>query len=154
MGMFNKSPKENEDTTEDEEFDPLQAAVAAITARQNPLLFTGLIIAGLLHHEVVAAADFEKIWTTLDQIATLSQSMQDPQAAQELYESLSVMAELSRYDRVIESIATERGAVLGTDAHRRLRTVLTTFAAENNVLDLRIAYRLMLAECPEKLSAA
>ena len=38
--------------------------------------------------------------------------------------------------------------------YRSLRTVLTTFAAENNVLDLRIAYRLILAECPEKLAAA
>jgi hypothetical protein len=64
------------------------------------------------------------------------------------------MAEIRRYNRVIESIATERGVVLGTDAHRILRTVLTTFAAENNILDLRIAYRLILAECPEKLAAA
>ena len=154
MGMFNKSPKENEDTPEAEEFDPLQAVTATIAAQQNPVLFIGLVIAGLLHHEVVVAADFEKIGITLDELEALGKSMQESQTAQELDESLSVMAEIRRYNRVIESIATERGVVLGTDAHRSLRTVLTTFAAENNVLDLRIAYRLILAECPEKLVAA
>ena len=154
MGLFNKGAKSKDGVDTEEGFDPFKVVLMTVASQANPVLFLGLIIAQLLEYEVAAPSDFEKLGITLDELDGLRHALQEAENAEELDEALSVRAAIRRYDRAIESIAADRGIILGTPAHRSLRTALTTFASENNVIDLRVAYRLMLAECPEKLPTA
>jgi hypothetical protein len=110
-----------------------------------------MTIAHLLDLGVIAAEDFAKIGITLDELDGLHQSLVESGSAEEFDNALSVRAAVRDYDRILEAIAAEREIVVGSDAHRSLRTTLAAFAVENDITDLRIAYRLMLAECPDKL---
>lgn len=151
MGLFSKNNNNRGQENDAEDVDPLKLVLYTTASQENPILFLGIAIANLLDLGVIAAEDFAKIGITLDELDGLHQSLAESESAEEFDNALSVRAAVRDYDRVIEAIAAEREIVVGSDSHRSLRTTLATFAVENDITDLRIAYRLMLAECPDKL---
>jgi hypothetical protein len=151
MGLFSKGTKARGEANSGEGLDPFMAVLTTVATQDNPVLFLSLVITQLLEHGVVAAEDFEKLGITIDELDGLRRSLQESESAEELDEALSVRAAIRRYDRAIESIAADRGIIVGSASHRELRTVLASFAADNGLVDLRVAYRLMLAECPERI---
>ena len=78
-------------------------------------------------------------------------ALNNVESLEELDQELEIRAAIRRYDKVLVEIANERGLLPGSESFKTLRTVLAGFAADNNLTDLRIAYRLLLAESPELL---
>jgi len=125
--------------------------VAIIASTPDPSSYVGMIIAKLLELGVVGAESLEKIGITLDEIESLVAALNNVESLEELDQELEIRAAIRRYDKVLVEIGNERGLLPGSESFKTLRTVLAGFAADNNLTDLRIAYRLLLAESPELL---
>lgn len=153
MGLFKKEPAEviSTNTTEEERGNLFAQVVAIIASTPDPSSYLGMIVAKLLELGAVEPESLEKIGITLDEIEALMSALANVESLEELEQELEIRAAVRRYDKILVEIANERGLLPGSESYKTLRTVLAGFAADNNLTDLRIAYRLLLAESPELL---
>jgi len=152
MGLYKKeSVKDVVPDTQEEQGNLFAHVVAIIASTPDPSSYVGMIIAKLLELGVVGAESLEKIGITLDEIESLVAALNNVESLEELDQELEIRAAIRRYDKVLVEIGNERGLLPGSESFKTLRTVLAGFAADNNLTDLRIAYRLLLAESPELL---
>jgi hypothetical protein len=162
MGLFNKTSKQNEPATEptpmppknnDEQGVPdnIVAATKSILETRNPVLGLALVINELVSHGVISAEDLTKIGISIDEVEAIVISLQESDTYQEFEFALETRAALRMYNAELMEIAAERGVSISGEAYIQLRSAIAEFAEQNEIYSLKLAYRLMLAECPERL---
>jgi hypothetical protein len=138
---------------EDDAFvrDPITSAAATIASTGDATLALGLVINKLLSEGVVTVESLAKVGLSREEVAGLVEAFEDADTADEFEAALELRAALRHYDSELAGIAGERGVSTIGEEYVALRSALAEFAEKNDLLDVRIAYRLMLAECPERL---
>jgi hypothetical protein len=162
MGLFNKTNKQNEPATEPTPVPPqnndgqgvpdsIVAATKSILETRNPVIGLALVINELVSHGVVSAEDLTKIGISIDEVEAIVISLQESDTYQEFEFALETRAALRMYNAELMEIAAERGVSISGEAYIQLRSAIAEFAEQNEIYSLKLAYRLMLAECPERL---
>jgi hypothetical protein len=153
MGLFsNKKDKPAEQADEDAgQFNPIHLAAVAITSIGKPAVGLALVIYELLERELVTLDELAKIGISREEVVAIVEAYNDSTSHEEFDYALETQAALRQYNSELADIAGERGVSITSDEYVALRSTIASFAQENDVLDLRVAYRLMLAECPELL---
>ena len=138
---------------EDDAFarDPITSAAATIASTGDATLALGLVINKLLSEGVVTVGSLAKVGLSREEVAGLVEAFEDADTADEFEAALELRAALRHYDSELAGIAGERGVSTTGEEYVALRSAIAEFAEKNDLLDVRIAYRLMLAECPERL---
>jgi hypothetical protein len=138
---------------EDDAFvrDPITSAAATIASTGDATLALGLVINKLLSEGVVTVESLAKVGLSREEVTGLVEAFEDADTADEFEAALELRAALRHYDSELAGIAGERGVSTTGEEYVALRSAIAEFAEKNDLLDVRIAYRLMLAECPERL---
>jgi hypothetical protein len=162
MGLFNKTNKQNEPATEPTPTTPqnndgqgvpdsIVAATKSILETRNPVIGLALVINELVSCGVVSAEDLTKIGISIDEVEAIILSLQESDTYQEFEFALETRAALRMYNAELMEIAAERGVSISGEAYIQLRSAIAEFAEQNEIYSLKLAYRLMMAECPERL---
>ena len=131
--------------------DPIDAAASAIVSTGDATLALGLLINKLLAEGAVSIDSLAKIGLSKEEITGLVEAFEGAGNSAEFEEALDLQAALRYYNSELALIAGERGVRTQGEEYSALRSAIADFAEKNDLLDVRIAYRLMLAECPERL---
>ena len=131
--------------------DPVTRAAAALTETGAPTLALGLVVQRLLAEGAVSVESLAKIGLSSEEVEGLLEAFEGAETADEFEAALDLQAALRHYDRELAGIAGERGLSTSGAEYVALRSAIADFAEQNDLLDVRVAYRLMLAECPERL---
>lgn len=131
--------------------DPIESAAATIASTGDAALALGLVINKLLADGSVSVESLAKIGLSREEVVGLVEAFEGADTASEFEAALDVQAALRHYNTELAGIAGERGVSTAGEEYVRLRSAIAEFAEKNALLDVRIAYRLMLAECPERL---
>lgn len=148
MGIRDRRRKREEDAFVR---DRITSAAATIAATGDATLALGLVINKLLSEGVVTVESLAKVGLSREEVTGLVEAFEDADTADEFEAALELRAALRHYDSELAGIAGERGVSTTGEEYVALRSAIAEFAEKNDLLDVRIAYRLMLAECPERL---
>lgn len=145
------------DGVEDEGFDyeepqdPYTEAAAILAGTPNPVAGVAVVLGHLMNAGILDAGNLSLIGIDAESTASLKEAFDGNNSIDSLVEDLATAADLRTYRRVILEISEELG-IMRDDARRdQLKSNLAGFALENNIEDLRIAYRLMRVERPDLL---
>lgn len=155
MGMFNRS--KSRDAAEQAGADMMRFFVELET---NPPVSIAKILASYEHPIPVLAhtllvlleagrlkpEDVELLGIDAQELERIAKALDGSENVEQFQYNLSVGAAMGVYERQIGEILQERGAVLNEVQRDEFRTRLATFAHDNDVRDLKLAYRLMRAE--------
>jgi len=148
MGIRDRRRRKIDDSSG---YDPVAAATTAIASTGDAALALGLVINRLLAEGSVSVESLAKIGLSRDEVVGLVEAFEGADTAGEFEAALDLQAAMRHYNSELAEIAGERGVSTAGDEYVALRSAIADFAERNDLLDVRIAYRLMLAECPERL---
>jgi len=131
--------------------DPVASAAETISGTGDATLALGLVITRLLADGAVSVESLAKIGLSSEDVVGLVEAFEGAETADEFEAALDLQAALRHYNRELAGIAGERGLSTNGEEYVALRSAIADFAEKNDLLDVRVAYRLMLAECPERL---
>jgi hypothetical protein len=151
MGILNRRHRKENAGEQDNASDPVTTAAAAIASTGDATLALGLVINRLLTEGAVSVESLAKIGLSREEVVGLVEAFEGADTAGEFEAALDLQAALRHYNSELALIAGERGLSTRGDEYVALRSAIADFAEKNDLLDVRIAYRLMLAECPERL---
>lgn len=157
MGLFHKRA----DTTAAEAVatldqawkdDPVMVLAHFVQSTGDPLLAVAhllvrLVASGVLSHDDLAALGIDE--TELRRVVAILQSDAPSDA---LYYEAEVHAAIRAYEADVDEIISAAGVVLDEDQRAAFQTNLSKFAYENELTDLKVAYRLMRAEVGDPLA--
>jgi hypothetical protein len=156
MGLFSKDKPKSDGPalapTEDEQtVHPITHIATLIAQTPNPITSLAMVITLLLRHGWVTTESLATLGLSTDELTVMVQAVDGFEDVESFIYEMQVQTALRAYDRTLEIIAAERGIPKDGDTYVNLRSVLARFASENEITDLRVAYRLMLAERPNDL---
>lgn len=122
-------------------------AIAKILASyEHPIPVLAHTLLLLLEAGRLTPEDVELLGIDASELGRIAQALDGSENAEQFQYNLSVGAAMGVYERQIGEILLERGAVLNEAQRAEFRVRLATFAHDNDVRDLKLAYRLMRAE--------
>jgi hypothetical protein len=151
MGIRDRRRRRTESDATESAHDPIASAADAIASTGDATLALGLVINRLLAEEAVSVESLAKVGLSREEILGLVEAFELADTAGEFEEALNLQAALRHYNSELAGIAGERGVSTSGEEYVALRSAIADFAEKNDLLDIRIAYRLMVAECPERL---
>lgn len=116
----------------------------------NPFAGLVVVIEHLRRLDAVTEEELGMIGIDAEERAALQEAFENNNSIDELAEDVALAAHLRNYRNTIKEIAEEAG-VVSESARENLRRNLAGFALDNDIEDLRLAYRLMRLERPELL---
>jgi hypothetical protein len=134
-----------------EDIDPYTEAAATLAATPNPTAAIAVVLGHLLNAEVVTEEDLLLLGIDSEAVETIREAFDDNNSIDELAEDLETAAHLRGYRRVLGELSEEVGVARDEDRRAAFKQNLTRFALENDIEDLRLAYRLMRLERPDLL---
>jgi hypothetical protein len=138
-------------TAETRQPDLVTTAASLIASSGDATLALGLVIHRLLSEGSVTVESLAKVGLSSEEVLGLVEAFEGAENATEFEQALDLRAALRHYNTELARIAGERGVSTTGDEYVALRSAIADFAERNDLLDLRVAYRLMLAECPDRL---
>lgn len=148
MGIFSKKPIQAQEPVPD--IDPIVLAVTCITtAGPDVAVSLALVIYKLLETAAVSTDDLAKLGLSRDELGALVSAIQESDSAEEFNDALELRTALLQYNAELTTIAGELGISTKSEEYVALRSAVAGFAEQNDILDIKLAYRLILAECPE-----
>lgn len=156
MGIFSKDKRAVDDRSGEsreagESPHPLIMIATLIAQTPDPLTTVAMVLTLLLRHGALTVEELATLGLSGDELTGMLQAVDDFEDTEAFTYELQVKAAMREYERVLELIAAERGIPRDSDAFVALRSKVAEFAAKNDINDLRVAYRLMLAERPNDL---
>lgn len=130
---------------------PLQTAATILGGSDKVQVDLAYVLLLLSDAEVLSASHLESLGIDGVEFGQVRSAMSRAEGSEDAAYELSVLASLRVYDRQVADIMLTRAPHAVPAVRERLRRVLARFAADNDLMDLSVAYRLMCAECPEKL---
>lgn len=136
-------------TPVDQNYDLLARMLAE--AGDDPVLTLAIVVSKMLEHGRTTPEALARLGISEDELFAVLEALEESDSPEEFNASLDLQAALQHYNAVLVEIANERGVPAVGESYVKMRSAIAAFAERNDVLDLRIAYRLMLAECPHLL---
>lgn len=133
----------------DPNYDLLARMIA--DAGEDPVLTLAIIVSKMLEHGRTTPEALARLGISEEELFTVLEALEESDTSEEFNAALDLQAALQHYNAVLVEIANERGVSAVGESYVKMRSAIAAFAERNDVLDLRIAYRLMLAECPHLL---
>jgi len=130
---------------------PFMTLAYLISSTESPVATLALTINILHEQNVISAAQLYQLGIQYDELQELRESIADAESVAELSKGLQIMTAIREFDRQVDHILQEQNAHIDLEARAVFRTALVTFASENEILDLHSAFRLLLAEQPDKV---
>jgi len=143
--MFHAEPS----TPIDPNYDLLARMLA--DAGDDPVLTLAIVVSKMLEHGRTTPEALARLGISEDELLAVLEALEESDTPEEFNAALDLQAALQHYNAILVEIANERGVPAVGGTYLKLRSAIAAFAERNDVLDLRIAYRLMLAECPDQL---
>jgi len=120
-------------------------------AGDDPVLTLAIVVSKMLEHGRTTPEALARLGISEDELFAVLEALEESDSPEEFNAALDLQAALQHYNAILVGIANERGVPAVGEAYVKMRSAIAAFAERNDVLDLRIAYRLMLAECPDQL---
>jgi len=120
-------------------------------AGDDPVLTLAIVVSKMLEHGRITPEALARLGISEDDLFAVLEALEESDSPEEFNAALDLQAALQHYNAILVGIANERGVPAVGEAYVKMRSAIAAFAERNDVLDLRIAYRLMLAECPDQL---
>lgn len=136
-------------TPVDQNYDLLARMLAE--AGDDPVLTLAIVVSKMLEHGRTTPEALARLGISEDELFAVLEALEESDSPEEFNAALDLQAALQHYNAVLVEIANERGVPAVGESYVKMRSAIAAFAERNDVLDLRIAYRLMLAECPHLL---
>jgi hypothetical protein len=149
VGLFNKKTKSVGEDAED--LDPVAVAAHLIAGTDEPGLRLGVLILVLLQAGSIGPSDLERLGISEDELVGVFSAFKEGASAADIAYDLDVRAAMRRYDYELAVLAARRGIETGTPEFTDFRSAIAEFAHENSLTNISAAYRLMVAECPERI---
>jgi len=146
-----EQPEEKPEIPERGERDAYSEAAALLAGCPNPLAGLVVVIEHLRRLGAIGSEELAMLGVDDEEARALEEAFDNNNSIDELAEDVATAAHLRSYRKTIEELAREAG-IDGEDGRERLKRNLAGFALENNIDDLRIAYRLMRLERPDLLT--
>ena len=115
------------------------------------MLTLAIVVSKMLEHGRTTPEALARLGISEDELFAVLEALEESDSPEEFNAALDLQAALQHYNAILVGIANERGVPAVGEAYVKMRSAIAAFAERNDVLDLRIAYRLMLAECPDQL---
>jgi hypothetical protein len=145
-------PEETDDALsllDDEHVDVYMSTALTLAGGANPLGALAVVIGHLTTIGGVSPSQLSLLGIDEDELADLTQAFLDNSNLDELTEDLATATATRHYRRELDAIGRSLRIEPGTDAYRTLQRNLAGFAVDNDIDDIRIAFRLMKAERPD-----
>lgn len=139
------------DTAERGQHDTYSDAAALLAGCPNPFAGLVVVIEHLRRNGAIGTDELAMIGIDAEEAQALEEAFDNNNSIDELAEDVVTAAHLRNYRKTLEALAKEAG-IDGEDGRERLQRNLTGFALENDIEDLRLAYRLMRLERPDLLT--
>lgn len=120
-------------------------------AGPDPVLTLAIIISKLLEHRCTTSESLTRLGINEGELFAVLEALEASDTPDEFNASLDLQSALRHYNTILVEIANERGVPAVGEPYVKMRSAIAAFADSNDVLDMRIAYRLMVAECPHLL---
>lgn len=124
------------------------AALDLLESCSDPAAELALLAVGLITRGAVTAHDLAKAGITPDELSGFFEALKGGRVSQrsDFARGLEVAAALREHRKNLEAIGTSLGMTPGSDELEQLGQRLAKFALENEIDDIKIAFRLMKAE--------
>ena len=127
-------------------------AQAALQYCSNPVVGIAAVIVQLLNAGRISADDLAVIGVSPDEVEGLVNASLKGSSLRDFSYELEVQAALREHIRTIDEIGATLGLLASSAEMELLRQTIVEFALENNLADLGVAYRLLRAEAPDRLT--
>ena len=142
-------PAQGSDVRDD--IDPYTEAAATLAATPNPTAAIAVVLGHLLNAEVVLVDDLLLLGIDSEAADAIREAFDENNSIDELAEDLETAAHLRGYRRVLGELSEEIGVARDEERGVAFKQNLARFALENDIEDLRLAYRVMRLERPDLL---
>jgi hypothetical protein len=133
----------------DPNYDLLARMIAA--AGGDPVLTLAIVVSKMHEYGRVTPDSLARLGISEGDLFAVLETLKESDTPEEVNVALDLQAALHHYNAILVEIANERGVPAVGEVYVKMCSDIAAFAERNAVLDLRIAYRLMLAECPHLL---
>jgi hypothetical protein len=130
------------------ESDLYSECAAMLASCPNPFAGLIVVIEHLHRSGAVDAEELAMLGIGNEERQALEAAFENNNSIDELADDVALAAHLRSYRKTIQEIAEEVGAT-SEEARENLRRNLAGFALENDIEDLRLAFRLMRLERPD-----
>lgn len=133
------------------EEDPARVISYFVANADDPLLVLARSLVMLAVAGVVTPEGLATLGIDHRELSGIVALLQTDEPAVNLQHEVEVRKAIEQYDTQIDEIVADAGVIVGDGKRTEIRTALAKFAYENNLTDLKIAYRLMKAEGSDPL---
>lgn len=166
MGFFSKESDEGakQKLTQAVEFatnfaehfeeDPGRTLAYMAANAPDPLEAVGRMLAFLVNSETISPDQLAVLGIDPAEFGTLVEKLRTDNPRETLSHAAQVIEAIRDYDQQIDEIINTSGVTFTSDERTALLQQLSTFASENSITDLKVAYRLMKAEGTDPLKGA
>ena len=131
--------------------DPARVISYFVANADDPLLVLARSLVMLAVEGVVTPEGLATLGIDHRELSNIVSLLQTDEPAMNLRHEVGVRKALEEYDTQIDGIVAHAGVIVGDERRTEIRTALAKFAYENNITNLKIAYRLMKAEGSDPL---
>jgi hypothetical protein len=132
------------------QLDPFQHVAGVLARTEDPVAGLAVVITHLLRSGRVAPSDLTRLGIVDEEAAAIVNAFDRNDTLIEIGRDLDTQAAVRHYRSQVAEVAAGLGIVAGSKAFDELQHTLASFAHDNDIDDLRIAYRLLRAEQPER----
>ena len=133
------------------EEDPGRALAWLASNAPDPLEAAGRMLAFLVGGETISLEQLAVLGIDPEEFGELVEKLRSENPRETLAYETQVYAAIRDYDTQIDEIIKDAGINVDDEKRGEIRSALAKFAHENELTDLKIAYRLMKAEGSDPL---
>lgn len=131
--------------------DPARVISYFVANADDPLLVLARSLVMLAVEGVVTPEGLAALGIDHRELGSIVSLLQTDEPSMNLQHEVELQKTIEKYDTQIDEIVAGAGVIVGDGRRTEIRTALAKFAYENNLTDLKIAYRLMKAEGSDPL---
>lgn len=164
--MFSKASKRDKASTKEAEAvalvdqlnedwskDPAIVIAHFLSSCNDPVAMIARVVVFLLHAKRISGDDLRVLGLDEAELESVVAAVINAENEEHMSYNLQVHSAMREYEAQIDDILSTNNAVLDAEQRANFRTTLAGFASENNLTDLKIAFRLMRAEGNDPLKA-
>ena len=130
---------------------PVDVVVATAAASGHPMAVMALSLMKLVQERQISEDDLEALGLTTDELTQMRQAFEYNATLEDFEHELETYAKLRTYRRQIQELGVEIKIANDPVKMEELQHTLVEYALENEMRDLKKAFRLLRAEHPERI---
>lgn len=131
---------------------PMQLACHLVAQSPQPLVFYAWMALALVKAKVLTVDDLASLGIDAQELGQLVTVLTNAEDADAAASELAVAGAMRKYELALDEILIERGVTLTEEKRKVVRTRIASFAYQHDIIDFKIAYRLLKAEHGDPLA--